>query len=64
MRIAERSGAAALSRSVTRHFRYILFALSWTSFGAQSRCRCGSGEPSPGADVAAASPVPVSMWER
>ena len=26
---------------------------------AQSRCRCGRGEPSPGADVAGASPVPV-----
>ena len=42
---------------------------------AQSRCRCGRGEPSPGADVAAgepnpsadvagASPVPVQMWRR
>ena len=31
---------------------------------AQSRCRCGSGEPSPGADVAAVSPVPVQMWQR
>ena len=30
----------------------------------QSWCRCGSGEPSPGADVAAASPVPVQMWAR
>jgi hypothetical protein len=29
---------------------------------AQSRCRCGRGEPSPGADVAAVSPVPVPMW--
>ena len=31
---------------------------------AQSRCRCGSGEPSPGADVAAASPIPVQMWQQ
>jgi hypothetical protein len=31
---------------------------------AQSRCRCGRGEPSPGADVAATSPVPVQMWQR
>ena len=30
---------------------------------AQSRCRCGSGEPSPGADVAAVSPVPMQMWQ-
>ena len=29
----------------------------------QSRCRCGRGEPSPGADVSAASPVPVQMWQ-
>ena len=29
---------------------------------AQSRCRCGGGEPSPGADVAGVSPVPVQMW--
>ena len=28
---------------------------------AQSRCRCGTGEPSPGADVAEASSVPVQM---
>jgi hypothetical protein len=27
-------------------------------------CRCGRGEPSPGADVAAASPVAVQMWQR
>ena len=26
------------------------------------RRRCGRGEPSPGADVAAASAVPVQMW--
>ena len=42
---------------------------------AQSRCRCGRGEPSPGADVggvrpvpgadvAAASAVPVQMWRH
>ena len=31
---------------------------------AQSRCRCGRGEPSPGADVAGVSPVPVQMWQR
>jgi hypothetical protein len=30
---------------------------------AQSRCRCGRGEPSPSADVAGASPVPVQMWQ-
>jgi hypothetical protein len=29
----------------------------------QSRCRCGRGESSPGADVAAVSPVPVQMWQ-
>jgi hypothetical protein len=29
---------------------------------AQSRCRCGGGEPSPGADVAGVSPVPAQMW--
>jgi hypothetical protein len=27
-----------------------------------ARCRCGRGEPSPGADVAGVSPVPVQMW--
>ena len=31
---------------------------------AQSRCICGSGEPSPGADVAAVRAVPVQMWQR
>ena len=29
-----------------------------------SRCRCGSSERSPGADVAAVSAVPVQMWQR
>ena len=29
---------------------------------AQSRCRCGTGGPSPGADVATVSRVPVQMW--
>ncbi len=31
---------------------------------AQSRPRCGSGGPSPSADVGGASPVPVPMWQR
>ena len=31
---------------------------------AQSRCRCGRGEPSLGADVAGVSPVPAQMWRR
>ncbi len=30
----------------------------------QSPCRCGRGEPSPGADVALASVVPVQMWQE
>ena len=30
---------------------------------AQSRCRCGGWCPVPGADGAAASPVPVQMWD-
>jgi hypothetical protein len=30
---------------------------------AQSRRRCGRGEPSPGADVGGASPVPAQMWD-
>jgi hypothetical protein len=30
----------------------------------QSRCRCGSGGLSPGADVAGLSPVPAQMWPR
>ena len=29
----------------------------------RSRCRCGSGETSPDADVAGVSPVPVQMWQ-
>ena len=33
----------------------------WQGRG-QSRCRCGGGEPSPGADVGGVSPVPVQMW--
>jgi hypothetical protein len=28
----------------------------------QSRCRCGGAEPTPGADVAEPSPLPVQMW--
>ena len=27
-------------------------------------CRCGRGEPSPGADVAGVSPFPVQMWQE
>ncbi len=30
---------------------------------AQSRCGCGRGEPSPGADVGLVRPVPVQLWE-
>jgi hypothetical protein len=30
---------------------------------AQSRCRCGRGEPSPGADVAGASLVLAETWQ-
>ena len=29
---------------------------------AQSRCRCGRGEPSPRADVGGVSLVPAQMW--
>jgi hypothetical protein len=29
----------------------------------QSRCRCGRGEPSPGADVTGVSPVLTQMWQ-
>ena len=29
---------------------------------AQSRCRCGRGGPSPGADVGGVGPVPAPMW--
>ena len=38
-------------------------AQSWQG-RAQSWSRCGRGQPSPGADVAAVSPVPVQMWQR
>ena len=31
---------------------------------AQSSSRCRNGEPGPGADVAAVSPIPVQMWQR
>jgi hypothetical protein len=31
------------------------------ALAAQSRCRCGRDEPSPGADVGGMSPVPVQM---
>jgi hypothetical protein len=30
---------------------------------AQSRGRCGLGEPSPDADMEGVSPVPVQMWK-
>ena len=30
----------------------------------ESRGRCGSGEPSPGAEVAPLSPVPAQMWQQ
>jgi hypothetical protein len=40
-------------------------AVRWTRLATCAvRCRCGRGEPSPGADVAGASPVPVQMWQR
>jgi hypothetical protein len=35
-----------------------------TSCIQPSRFGCGSGEPGPGADVAAVSAVLVSMWQR
>jgi hypothetical protein len=31
---------------------------------AQSRCRCGSGEPTPGVDVVGLSPLPVQDQQR
>ncbi len=40
--------------------RYPVRVQMWQP-GAQSRRRCGTGEPSPGADVAGGSPVPVQM---
>jgi hypothetical protein len=36
----------------------------FASWSTQSRRRCGSGELSPGADVAAVGPVPAPMWQR
>jgi hypothetical protein len=30
---------------------------------AKSRCRCGSGEPSSGADAAGVRSVSVQMWQ-
>jgi hypothetical protein len=29
----------------------------------RSRCRCGRGEPSPGADMAGVGPVPMQTWQ-
>ena len=46
-------GGTALSAAVPRQVRR-----------SQSRCRCGRGEPSPDADVAGVSPVPVRMWHH
>jgi hypothetical protein len=37
-------------------------AQMWQAW-AQSRCRCGRGEPSPGADVGWVSLVPAQMWQ-
>ena len=31
---------------------------------AESRRRCGTGEPSPGADVARVNPLSARMWQR
>ena len=36
---------------------------AWQRRWAQSRCRCGSGEPSPSADLAGLNPVLVQMWQ-
>jgi hypothetical protein len=43
-------------------FRHSTVPAQMWQWRAWSRCRYGTGEPSPGADVAAVSPVLVQMW--
>jgi hypothetical protein len=51
---------ARVSRFTEELFRSA--RITWLNM-AQSRCRCDRDEPSPGADVAGMSPVPVRMWQ-
>ncbi len=51
--------------SVTAHVHYFVMDMCEVGEPLQSRsvgAECGRGEPSPGADVAAVSPVPARMW--
>jgi hypothetical protein len=47
-------------RQLVRRHRALVLACPPRA--AQCRCRCGGGEPDPGADVAGVTPVPVQMW--
>ena len=53
---------ARVSRFTEELFWYSAARITWLNM-AQSRCRCDRDEPSPGADVAGMSPVPVRMWQ-
>jgi hypothetical protein len=58
------AGAAAprgRQRGIVSALQRTVPAQMWAG-GAQSRRRCGRGEPSPGADVGGGSPVPAQMW--
>ena len=61
-----RAPRAVASQSVAHrlnHIQHTTCILRPVRANAESRCRCGRGEPSPGADVAGVSPVPVQMWQ-
>ena len=51
------------SSGATPCFVLLLFCPDVCRREAQSRCRCGRGEPSLGADSAGAGPVPLRMWQ-
>ena len=66
------TAAAAVARTVTSSGRWpsdsartasgSADGTRWSCEPMQSRRRCGTGEPSPGADVARVSQVPAQMW--
>jgi hypothetical protein len=61
--VASMESLSSKALTLKRHLEHISPHRELPS-DVQSRCRCGSSEPNPGADVAAVSPVPVQICER
>ncbi len=58
------TSASAPSTSIFSASTVSLSAISCSQTATESRCRCGSGGPNSGADVAAVAPVPEQMWQE